>query len=95
MEPNNCMFGEDCPSHGRNCGCDIAWALLQDPEIKLDWGIDILEDGQLKFYVFDTETFEEYAMCPFHFLNTWHLTEQGVFSIIASRDRRVRLVPEE
>ena len=71
------------------------WALLQDPEIKLDWGIDILEDGQLKFYVFDTETFEEYAMCPFHFLNTWHLTEQGVFSIIASRDRRVRLVPEE
>ena len=61
----------------------------------MDWGIDIQEDGQLKYYVFDTETFQEYAMCPFHFLRVWTLSEQGLFSIIASRDRRVRLAPEE
>ena len=95
MAQTNCMFGEDCPCHGRNCGCDMQWALLQDPESNMDWGIDIQENGQLKYYVFDTETFQEYAMCPFHFLRVWTLSEQGLFSIIDSGDRRVRLAPEE
>ena len=95
MEQNNCLFGIDCPCHGRNCGCDMEWALLQDPESTMDWAIDIEQDGRMKFYVFDAETFEEYVMCPAHFLRVWSLTEQELFRIIASRDRRVRLAPEE
>ena len=95
MAQTNCIFGEDCPIHGRNCGCDMQWSLLQDTESIMDWGIDIHENGQLKYYVFHTETFQEYALCPVHFLRVWTLSEVGLLSIISSGDPRVRLAPEE
>ena len=95
MEQHNCLFGIDSPCDGRNCGCDMEWAQLQDPKSTMDWAIELELDGRMKFYVFDAETFEEYVMCPAHFLRVWSLTEQELFRMIASRDRRVRLAPEE
>jgi len=93
MEAIHCMFGEDCPCHGRNCGCDMGWALLEERQ-SLDWGIEVLLNGTLRYYVFDAD-FEEYYMCPTHFLAVWRLTEEDIFQMIASQDRKIRLSPEE
>ena len=57
MAQTNCIFGEDCPIHGRICGYNMQCSLLQDTESIMDWGIDIHENGQLKYYVFLAETF--------------------------------------
>ena len=54
MEAIHCMFGEDCPCHGRNCGCDMGWALLEERQ-SLDWGIEVLLNGTLRCYVFDAD----------------------------------------
>ena len=95
MAATNCIFGEDCPIHGRICGCDMQWSLLQDTESVIDWGIYIHENDQLNYYVFHTETFQEYSLCPLHFQSVWNITEVEILSILSSGDPRVRLAPEE
>ena len=93
MAQINCLFGQDCPCHRRNCGCDMRWALLEERET-IDWGIEIEINGAMKFYVFDAD-FEQYYMCATHFLSVWRLTVEDIFLMIASQDRKIRLAPEE
>ena len=93
MEPINCMFGKDCPCHGRNCGCDMRWALLEERQT-IDWRIEVQINGSMKYYVFDAD-FEQYYVCATRFLSVWRLTGEDIFLMIASQDRKIRLSPEE
>ena len=93
MDQINCLFGQDCPCHGRNCGCDMRWALLEERQT-IDWGIEVQINGSMKYYVFDAD-FEQYYMCATHFLSVWRLTVEDIFLMIASQDRKIRLASEE
>ena len=94
MAATNCIFGVDCPIHGRY-GCDMQWSFLQETESVIDWCIYIHKNGQRNYYVFHTETFQEYLLCPLHFQSVWNITEVEILSILSSGDPRVRLAPEE
>ena len=103
MDATNCIFGDDCPIHGR-CGCDIEWSSLQDTETVIDWLVSrclsnpciyIHENGQRTYSVFHNESFQEYSLCQFHFQSVWNITELEILSILSSDDPRVRLAPEE
>ena len=103
MDATNCIFGDDCPIHGR-CGCDMEWSSLQDTESVIDWLVSrclsnpciyIHKNGQRTYYVFHTESFQEYSLCPVHFQSVWNITELEILSILSSDDPRVRLAPEE
>ena len=89
----NCLFGQDCPCHGLNCGCDMRWAMMEETEI-IDWGIELEINGDMKFYVFDAD-FEQYYMCATHFLSVWRLTVEDIFMMYAARNSKIRLAPEE
>ena len=103
MDATNCIFGDDCPIHGR-CGCDMEWSFLQDTESVIDWLVSrclsnpciyIHENGQRTFSVFNNESYEEYSLCNFHFQTVWQLTEFEIRSMLSSADPRVKLAPEE
>ena len=76
MAATNCIFGDDCPIHGRICGCDMQWSLLQDTESVIDWLVSRrLSNPCIYIHVFHTETFQEYSLCPLHFQSVWNITE--------------------
>ena len=103
MDATNCIFGDDCPIHGR-CGCDMEWSFLQDTESVIDWLVSrclsnpciyIHENGQRTYSVFHNKSFQEYSLCQIHFQSVWNLTELEILSILSSDDPRVTLAPEE
>ena len=80
MPNTNCVFGEDCPCHGLNCICDMRWTLMGERG-DLGWGIEIDINGDMRFYVYDTDC-EQYYMCARHFLSVWGLTEDDIYMML-------------
>ena len=69
-----CAFGRNCPHHGLSCGCNMEWA---HGNPRLDWGIEIQQNGYLRCFVFNTDN-EQFYLCQRHFASLWNITAQNI-----------------
>ena len=72
----------------------MRWAQMIEDVTLIDWGIEITQEGALKYFVFN-ENLQQFYMCYNHFLTCWGLTQGVINQMLAERHWRIRPAPEE
>ena len=72
----------------------MRWSQMTEDVYLLNWGIEITQEGALKYFVYN-ENLQQFYMCYNHFLPVWGLTHGLINQMLAECHWIIRPTPEE